>query len=630
MRRPYPCLEPSFLGLGCVASAVARCLAALMETWLLFLSSVVLMGILAQWLAWRFRFPSILALLAFGFVGGQVFDQEALVESDVLFAVVSLSVAVIMLEGGLTLKFRELREAGQPVIQLVSLGAAVTWVLATVALHYLANFCWEIACLVGAILVVTGPTVIGPLLRNVRPKRNLNSILKWEGIVIDPVGAILAVLVFGALFGHGNQSLGWQQTLMNLGLTVLVGTGLGVGAAWVLVQVLKRHWIPGFLQSVVILAVGLALFTISNLLQHESGLLTVTVLGIGLANQRVASVGHIIEFKENLRILLISCLFIVLGGRVSLEAVTGVWKEALALIAVLVLVIRPASVFLSGIGTSLTFRDKVFLACLAPRGIVAAAVSAIFALQLVEAGGPHAIEAERITPLVFCVIFGTVTIYGLGAAPLAKKLGVASPNPQGLVFAGAPDWAVRVCALLQEQGFQVLVIDSNYEAVSRARMAGVAAVNASAISDYASEELDLSGMGRFVAVTSNDEVNSLACLRFAHVLGRSNVFQLEPVATRLSERKSSSGELSGRHLFGEGVNSVRLHEWMDAGAEPKSTPITREFTVEAFLKQQGDRGIPMFIIRSTGELVIITGDSMDPKAGDSVVSLIVPMEPSVG
>ncbi|MCA9108207.1 MAG: cation:proton antiporter, partial [Planctomycetales bacterium] len=182
------------------------------------------------------------------------------------------SVAIIMLEGGLSLKFRELKEAGMTVLRLVSLGALVTWLLSTVAAHYLAGFTWQVSLLIGAILVVTGPTVIGPLLRAVKPKKPIGTILKWEGIVIDPVGAVLAVLVFGALFagGEGHHS----SVPLAVGRTLLVGGGLGWGTAYLLTYVLRNHWVPDFLQSVVILVLALSLFALSNHLQHESGLLT--------------------------------------------------------------------------------------------------------------------------------------------------------------------------------------------------------------------------------------------------------------------------------------------------------------------------------------------------------------------
>ncbi len=597
-----------------------------MEIWLIFFSGVILLGIFAQWLAWRFRFPSILALLLFGFIAGQFFDQSKIIENNVLFAVVSLSVAIIMLEGGLTLHFRELKESGKPLGRLISVGAAVTWVLSLLALHFLANFSWQVSALVGAILVVTGPTVIGPLLRNVRPKRHLDSVLKWEGIVIDPIGAILAVLVFGALFGHGDHTAGWQGTMLNLGLTILVGVGFGFVAAKALVFVLRRHWIPDYLQSVVLLAVGLALFTLSNFLQHESGLLTVTILGIGLANQPHAPVRHIIEFKENLRVILISCLFIVLGGRVSWEEVAAVWKESALMLAALILVIRPASVFISTIGTSLTTREKWFLALLAPRGIVAAAISAIFALELAETGGIFAEEASRIVPIVFSIIFGTVTIYGLGAAKLAQKLDLASPNPQGVVLAGASSWAIKVGVALKDAGYRILVIDSNYSAARKARMAGLQSVSASVTSDFVTEETDLSGIGRMLALTPNDEVNSLACIGFGHALGRSNVFQIQPADIDSSDRHTSSSELSGRRLWGKKYTTAFLREFDKQDPEAKLTPLTEEFTFEDFLERNGDSVIPMFIIRQSGELTVITKESLPPVEGDTVVSLAMPDE----
>lgn len=607
-----------------------------MEVYLVFFSSVLLLGIFSQWLAWRFRFPSILALLSFGFVAGQFFDQTSIVRSDVLFAIVSLSVAVIMLEGGLTLKFGELKEAGKPLLRLVTIGAAVTWGLSAAAMHWLAGFSLQVSLLVGAILVVTGPTVIGPLLRNIRPKRNLDSILKWEGIVIDPIGAILAVLVFGALFGHGHghghgqDSSDWLETIVNLGLTCLIGLGFGGAAGYLLSLVLQKHWVPDFLQSVVILAVAVALFTVSNLLQHESGLLTVTVLGIGLANQGRAPVRHIVEFKEKMRVILISSLFILLGGRIGWEEITSVWKESLFLLLALIVVIRPASVFLSMAGTGLTTAEKIFLSLLAPRGIVAAAVSAIFALALEAKGDPWSEEAARIVPVVFSVIFGTVTFYGLVAPPLARRLKLATPNPQGLLIAGVNGWSIKVGAALQEAGFRILMMDSNYNATGKARMAGLPAENVNVISDYATEEVDLSGIGRLLAVTPNDEVNSLACIGFGHALGRSNVFQLEPADAGLSERRSSSFELSGRHLFREGITGATLRDLDDRGAEVKLTQITEEFTMEDYLDRIGEEAVQMFVIRKSGSLSVVTQESLVPEDGDTIVSLVPPARSSSG
>jgi NhaP-type Na+/H+ or K+/H+ antiporter len=594
-----------------------------MDTWLIFFSVVVALGILAQWLSWRLRMPSILALLVFGFIAGPALSHSDYLENDPLFALVSLSVAVILLEGGLTLRFRELKEAGQPVLRLVGPCAFITWGLATASLYYLGRFSLEISLLIGAILIVTGPTVVGPLLRNIRPSRKVRAIAQWEGIVIDPVGAILAVLVYSVVFGEGD---GWAHAIKNLAATLAIGFGFGWASAKGLTHLLKRHWIPDFLQSVFILAVAMGLFVVSNFLQHEAGLLTVTALGVCLANQPHAPVRHIIEFKENLRIILISCLFIVLAGRVTMEEISANALEIALVSLALIAIVRPASIYLGTLGAALTRNEKIFLSLLAPRGIVAAAVSSIFALKLAAMGGDSS-EADRIVPIVFGVVLVTVAFYGLTAAPIARRLGIATPNPQGVAFAGAADWVIKAAVVLKNAGYPSVIIDSNYRATQRARMAGIATANASVLSDYALEEIDYSGIGRFLAVTSNDEVNSLACMAFGHVFGRSNVYQLTPANLNSHERISHSAELSGRTLFQFGVTSADLARPGQV-AEVRKTNLTAEFGMKEFAEKNGPGAIPLFVIRENGDLSVVTADARPAAAGDALISLVPTPEPT--
>ncbi|MDF1657416.1 MAG: sodium:proton antiporter [Verrucomicrobiales bacterium] len=599
-----------------------------MDERLLFYTAVLLLGIGAQWLAWRIKMPSILLLLATGFVAGQFYDQSAVVEQQTLFAIVSLAVGIIMLEGGLTLRFSELKEAGGTVLRLIGLGSMVTWGLTTLAAHYLAGFSVSVSLLVAAVLVVTGPTVIVPLLNSVRPRRTVNSVLKWEGIVIDPVGAILAVLVFGVAFGHGHGHSGVEGVVLGLGKTMLVGIGLGYGAAVGLSFVLSRHWVPDFLQSVVVLTVGLSLFTVSNLFQHESGLLTVTILGIGLANQDRAKIRHVVEFKETLRTILISCLFIVLGARIGIDDIQLVWKEALLLLLALIVVVRPLSVFISTFGSKIPREEKIFLALMAPRGIVAAAVSSVFALELAESGGVFAEEASRIVPITYTIIVGTVAFYGLLAAPLARKLGLALKNPQGILFVGVRDWAISAAKLIQEKDFRVLMIDSNYEATRRARMAGVAAVNANVLSDYASEEIDMVGIGSVLATTPNDQVNTLACINLGHTLGISNVYQLKPADSEGSERKSSSSEFHGRYFGDREVTSSEIEALARGGAIMKCTTLNEEFTIEDFRAHYGENSLILFRISSSGELLVVGKKSGSFTAGEQLIALVKESEVS--
>ncbi|HAT18541.1 MAG TPA: sodium:proton exchanger, partial [Verrucomicrobiales bacterium] len=309
---------------------------------LAYLALVLALGILAQWLAWRLKLPSILILLAFGFglsltTGVRIDDY---LERETLLALVGIFVAIILFEGGLTLKFSELREAGAPVIRLCTLGVLIAFGLTSVAASYIFGWNWRIAALLGAILVVTGPTVVAPLLRVIKPTRKISSILKWEGIVVDPIGAILALLVFQVAIAGGVQSAS-ESVFLTLGKTILVGIVVAIALAKVIEILLRRHLIPDFLESVFLLAVVAVAFAASNAIQAESGLLTVTVLGIALANQKSVSVRDILEFKENLRVLIISLLFILLSGRIASEELGAVALPSLALLAVLLFIVRP-------------------------------------------------------------------------------------------------------------------------------------------------------------------------------------------------------------------------------------------------------------------------------------------------
>ncbi|MEM0969160.1 MAG: sodium:proton antiporter, partial [Verrucomicrobiota bacterium] len=430
-----------------------------------YLGMVLLLGLAAQWLAWRFRIPSILFLLLFGFLSGLVVRPDEIISESLLFPLVSLAVGVILFEGGLTLRFSELKGVTQPLVRLCTWGAGVTWVLASLAAYFLAGLPWLVAILFGAILVVTGPTVILPLLRFIKPNRSVGAIAKWEGIVIDPVGAVLAVLVLQMVL---SDTLGKaaQSAVVVIGQTVVVGFGLAFVAAKLLELFLKRHWIPDYLHALTFLTTGTVVFVAANTLQTESGLVAVTTLGILLANQRSVSVREVLEFKEHLRVLLISVLFIVLSSRVQLGELAALGWRGPAFVAALIFLVRPLSIFLSTLGSSLGWKEKVLLCFLAPRGIVAAAVASIFALEIAHVAAEQGNEAlqqaaQQLVPLTFSVIVGTVTFYGLTAGPVARRLGLASRNPQGVLFAGTPRWAIEAGKLLKEEGFQVLYVDTS-------------------------------------------------------------------------------------------------------------------------------------------------------------------------
>ncbi len=584
------------------------------------LASVLILGILAQWLAWRLRLPSILLLLLFGFLAGPItgFIQPDHLFGELLFPLVSISVAVILFEGGLTLRLGELPDVGRAIFRLISVGALVTWLVAAAAAHFILGMDWSLSVLLGAILIVTGPTVIGPLLRQIRPKGYTSAILKWEGILIDPVGAVLAVLIFEAILS-GEFGQAPSVVLGGVLQTAIIGVVFGALGAAVMIVLLRNYWAPDHLQNGISLLIAVSVFAISNELHPEAGLLTVTLMGIILANQKWVSIKHIVEFKENLRVLLIGVLFIMLAARIELDDVIALSWRGLLFLAVLILAARPISVFLSTWGTRLNLKEKLFLSWMAPRGIVAASVASIFAFELVEAG--HA-GAQQLVTATFLVIVGTVTLYGLTAGPLAIRFGLSEKNPQGILFIGAHKLARLMAAALQEQGLRSLLIDTNSQNVASALEAGLEAQLGDAISEELMDELDLTGIGRSLALTSNSDVNSLAALHLTELFGRAEVYQL-PIKGGAEHHDAESHPLRGRMLFGQDKTFKFLVERLDSEAVIESTMLTDEFDYVAFQIKYDSQAIPLFVITANQQLIIYTTDYQPiPKPGQTVICVV--------
>lgn len=595
------------------------------ENLLVGLTSIVVLGIGAQWLGWQLRLPSILLLLLFGFLAGPVLgliDPDSVL-GEVLFPVVSLSVAIILFEGGLTLRRDELPHIRGVLLRLISVGAVVTWAITAIAARTIVGLSWSLAILLGAILIVTGPTVIGPLLRQIKPKGQAGAVLKWEGILIDPVGAVLGVLVFEAILA-GDLRTAPGMIILGVLETAVIGLVIGLVASLLMIALLRRYLIPDHLQNGVALLFIVAAFTLSNLLHHESGLLTVTVMGVVVANQRRITIRHIVEFKENLQVLLIGTLFILLSARIEPSALMGLGWESLLFVGVLILVARPLSVLVSTMGSAFSWKERLFLIWMAPRGIVAAAVASLFSFELVELG----IEgADGLAALTFLVIVGTVTFYGLTAGPVARRLELAERDPQGVVIAGAHPLARAMAKALCAEGITARLLDTNWDNVRAGRMEGLEVFHGSAYSEEVLERLDLTGIGRMLAMTPNDEVNSLAALQFPEVFSRAEVYQL-PLGTGSEEENELSlapRHLTGRILFGPNLNYSYLQEQFERGAEIKATPLTPQFTYEDMQAEYNGRAVPLFVVGPRNKLTIFTKDNRPaPQAGQTVISLVLP------
>lgn len=593
---------------------------------LIALASIITIGIAAEWIAWRLHLPSILVLLVAGFLVGPVtgFLNPDVVLGDLLIPLVSISVAIILFEGGASLEFRELREIGGVVRNLVTVGALVSWVLGAAAAYYILGFDRAPAVLLGAILVVTGPTVIQPLLRHVRPSGQVASTLKWEGILIDPVGAVLAVLVFEALLA-GEVEAATTAVVFALLKTIAVGGVLAAIGAGLIVLLIDRGWAPDFLQSPLALMLVVAGFAVSNAVQPESGLLTVTLMGVGVANQKRVDVEHIVEFKENLRVLLISSLFIILAARLELGQLRQFGLRELGFLAALILIVRPVVVGLSTIKSGFSWRERTLVSWIAPRGIVAAAVASIFALELSHAGFGG---ADRLVAITFMVIIATVAIYGLTASPLARLLGLAQTDPQGLLILGAHPWAREIAAELKDEGVPVRLMDNNYNNIRAARMAGLSVFYGSALTEGTLDTIELEGIGRLLALTSNDEVNSLAAINFSEIFGHDHIYQLAPVQMDSSGKSAVSMRLRGRFLFDPNANFWTISQRFQAGAAVKTTNLTDAFDYERFRELYREE-IPLFLIDELGKLSIFTvKDPPQPKPGQRVVAIVDPLNES--
>jgi NhaP-type Na+/H+ or K+/H+ antiporter len=596
----------------------------MVELQLISLASIGVISLVCQWVAWRLRLPAILFLLIAGIIVGPwlgLLSPDDLF-GDMLFPIVSLAVAVILFEGSLTLKFSELKEHGKMVRNLLVSGVLVTWLIGTLASRFLVDISWVVATLFGAIVVVSGPTVIMPLLRAVKPNGRIRNILKWEGIVIDPVGALLAVLVFEFALSSGlSEEQAVEHIFMTFGETLVLGAILGCSAGYYLGAALRSHWLPHFLQNAGTLTFMLGVFAFSNFLVHESGLLTVTIMGIWLANMKGVPVDEILEFKESLSVLLISALFILLAARMELSMLTMLGWGPLWVVLILMFIARPLAVWLAAVKTDLTWQEKTFLGWVAPRGIVAAAVSALFAFKLEKAGYS---DANALVSMVFLVIMVTVVVQSITSRSLARILDVKQEDNNGFLFIGANAVARGLAKALVAKNIRVILTDTSWENIRAARMANLSVYYGNPVSEHAENNLDLTGIGCMLAISPYKQLNTLSTYHYLDLFGPGSVFGLpEGDQDVRASHQSSEKYVQTRNRFDEKATFAKLASLMSKGASIKTTQLSQEFTFEDYLKKHGNRLTLLFAIRPDKKLIPLgQADKLLPQEGWEVISLI--------
>ena len=508
---------------------------------MLELGGVIILGILAQWVAWKLKIPAILPLLLIGLLVGPISaeflsidgtkwiepvwnGEEGLFGGKNLYYFVSLSISIILFEGGLTLKFKEIKSVGPLVItKLITLGSLVTFFGAGIAAHYIFNLSWEISFLFSALIIVTGPTVITPILRNIPLRKDISAILKWEGILIDPIGALVAVLVFEFIsVGAGGEYT--KTALIEFGKIVLFGSTFGFTFAHALNFAINRKWIPHYLLNVFALASVLGVFVLSDSFSHESGLLAVVIMGMVLGNSKSKYLKDLLYFKESLSILLISILFILLSANINFEDLMLIYKwETAALFAVIVFIIRPIGVLLSTYNSSLSFKEKMFISWVGPRGIVAAGIASLFGLTLVFKG---IVDAEYITPLVFMIVMGTVLLNATTARLFAKITGVFLKNSDGILIVGASEVSQLIGIYLKNNNRHVVLIDSNQTNIAKAKSIGLEALMTDIYSDTLEDNIELNDIGFLMALTGSADINNYAIQKFKNHFGENGAFRL--------------------------------------------------------------------------------------------------------
>jgi len=589
---------------------------------MLELAGIIILGILAQWVAWKLKIPAILPLILIGLLVGPIAaeflsedgtkwiepiwnGEKGLFPGDGLYYFVSLAISIILFEGGLTLKRSEIKTVGPVITKLITLGSAITFFGAGITAHLIFDLSWALSFLFSGLIIVTGPTVITPILRNIPLKKDVSTVLKWEGILIDPIGALVAVLVFE--FISVDYDSGFTKTaLIEFGKIILFGTTFGFTFAHALAFAINKKLIPHYLLNVVSLSTVLLVFVESEVFAHESGLLAVVVMGMVLGNGKLNNIKELLYFKESLSVLLISILFILLAANINIEDLLLLynWKTVL-LFASVVFIIRPLAVFLSTYGSKLKVKEKLFISWVGPRGIVAAGIASLFGSKLLRQGVEG---AEYITPLVFMIVLGTVLLNATTARLFAKLVGVFLKKSGGILMVGASKVSRLLAHYLVLNGRHVVLIDSNERNIQKANDLGLEAIATNIYSDTLMDNIELSDVGYIMALTGNSDINKYAINKFSTQFGENGSFRLVSAQEMLDDTNNpKEGLFSHKDDFNSLLEVSRKHPSI------QEIDLKDKGHYEELIKISNNDAdiIPLFVKDNEGELHIISSYNLE-------------------
>lgn len=595
---------------------------------MLELAGIIILGILAQWFAWKFKIPAILPLILIGLLVGPIAaeflsedgtkwiepvwnGEKGLFPGDGLYYFVSLAISIILFEGGLTLKRNEIKTVGPVITKLITVGAAVTFLGSGIVAHYVFKLSWELSFLFSALIIVTGPTVITPILRNIPLKKDVSAVLKWEGILIDPIGALVAVLVFEFISVGGGS--GFTKTaLIEFGKILLFGTTFGFTFAHALAFAINKNLIPHYLLNVVSLSTVLLVYVESDIFAHESGLLAVVVMGMVLGNNKLENIKELLYFKESLSVLLISILFILLAANINMEDMLLLynWNTAI-LFAIVVFIIRPLAVFMSTTGSNLKINEKLFVSWVGPRGIVAAGIASLFGSKLIKDGVEG---AEYITPLVFMIVLGTVLLNATTARLMSRLLGVFLLRSDGILIIGSGHLSRLIASYLVKNNRHVVLVDTNSTNVRIAKESGLDAIKKDIYEEDLTDDIELNDVGYLLALTGNSDINQFAINKFQDQFGENGSFRLIT-----AEEMNNMDWTPKDGLFSHTDDFIKLTEVARKYPKIHELDIDSNNHFDSLLDiiKKDDDIVPLFIKLKSGFLDIIPADSQDIKIDDN-------------
>jgi len=532
-----------------------------------------------------------------------------------------VAVAIILFEGGLHLRFETLHDAQKSVRRLIILGAPIGWFLISAGLHAIADLSWAVSVTFGGLLVVTGPTVIMPLLRSARLKARVSSLLKWEGIVNDPIGALFAVLSFEFfVFMQDESHGGVGSMIVTIAALLLVICVITVLVSRIMVWLFEHGHIPEYLKKPFLLSVVIGLYVFANFLQDEGGLLAVTIMGVTLANSSdLTSIEEIRRFKESMAVILVAGVFIILTASLDIALFYEMgWKD-FAFVAALLFVIRPLTVFASTVATGLPWQEKLLVGWIAPRGVVCVAIAGLFGPLLVAQGYE---DGAKMVPMAFLIVMVTVILHGFTLVFLGKRLKLVYEKANGVIIVGVHDWTIQLAESLTKMEIPVMMVDRNWVRLKKARLQNFNSYFGEILSDETEYSIDLAQYRYLLAATDNPAYNALVCSKFSHELGRDNVYQLSVPADDEKGHRSIARTVSGRRFVHQEMGFYEIWDMFRSGWRFKGTTLSEDFDFNKFCETNPDSILVGSVNEKGGLRFARVGAELKPKAGESLISFI--------